>query len=84
MLLSMENDLTLGGAGYKTMFWFAVFANCFAFACAANSNPGYVDEVDPGDRALVAEEGGVAFVTARKETTPETTRHGTPGNPLLC
>lgn len=63
MLLSMENDLTLGGAGYKTMFWFAVFANCFAFACAANSNPGYVDEVDPGDRALVAEEGGVAFET---------------------
>jgi palmitoyltransferase len=49
-LCAMENDLTLGGTGYRVAFGLAVAANVVAFACVANSNPGYVDERDAGER----------------------------------
>ena len=59
LLRAMDNDLTAGGAGYQAAFWFAVVGNVVAFACAANSNPGYVDERDRGDRDALAERGSV-------------------------
>ena len=59
LLRTMDNDLTAGGAGYQAAFWFAVVGNVVAFACAANSNPGYVDERDRGDRDALAERGSV-------------------------
>tara|TARA_B110000977_G_scaffold99048_3_gene130195 strand:- start:15824 stop:16873 length:1050 start_codon:yes stop_codon:yes gene_type:complete len=77
MLHGMENDLTLGGVGYHFWFWFAVVGNVIAFASAANSNPGYVDERDPGDRDRVAEEGrgrveeGVGGGTSETSNPPQ-------------
>ena len=59
LLATMDNDLTAGGAGYQAAFWFAVVGNVVAFACVANSNPGYVDERDLGDRDSLAERGSV-------------------------
>ncbi len=67
LLGTMDNDLTAGGAGYQAAFWFAVVGNVVAFACAANSNPGYVDERDRGDRDALAERGSVRRETSRAD-----------------
>ena len=44
LLFQFDNDMTDGGAGYKTGFAFACLLNLYAFLCVANSNPGYVSE----------------------------------------
>jgi len=74
LLATMPNDLTLGGAPYQWGFGFAVFVNTLAFACVANSNPGYVDEREAGDRPLDVERA-----EAREEDTRDPPDHDAKG-----